>query len=230
VFDFGPDIGDVFLTGGPSIGPGDTTIIWKLQSDTFLSGPGSSAKIPFENIGLSSVSRVPVNIGGRLFDVFIELDPSRPSIGQLDITQDLVDDGTKTPVGTFTYSLITYFIAIFTPQDGETGIFQVINSVDLSSIDGGKWSYNPGPNFVVTPESSNFFVTGCFFAGTKTRGGHTASATVTGTGKTCPPVPEPNPTLGILALGTLGAGLTFKRKLKSSKSTEKEARFKSGRC
>lgn len=35
-------------------------------------------------------------------------------------------------------------------------------------------------------------------------------------------VPEPSSTLSLLALGTLGAGATLKRKLKPSKSTEKE--------
>jgi hypothetical protein len=35
-------------------------------------------------------------------------------------------------------------------------------------------------------------------------------------------VPEPSSTLGLLALGTLGAASTLKRKLKSSQSTEKE--------
>jgi hypothetical protein len=45
---------------------------------------------------------------------------------------------------------------------------------------------------------------------------------------TCPsdaclvPVPEPSSILGFLALGTLGAASTLKRKLKPSKSTEKE--------
>ncbi|GBL14865.1 hypothetical protein MTo_02173 [Microcystis aeruginosa NIES-1211] len=36
------------------------------------------------------------------------------------------------------------------------------------------------------------------------------------------PVPEPTSTLGFLALGTIGAGATLKRKLKSSKPSEKE--------
>lgn len=36
------------------------------------------------------------------------------------------------------------------------------------------------------------------------------------------PVPEPASTISLLALGTLGAASTLKRKLKSSKSTEKE--------
>jgi hypothetical protein len=36
------------------------------------------------------------------------------------------------------------------------------------------------------------------------------------------PVPEPTSTLSLLALGTLGAASTLKRKLKSAKSTEKE--------
>jgi hypothetical protein len=36
------------------------------------------------------------------------------------------------------------------------------------------------------------------------------------------PVPEPTSTLSLLALGTLGAASTIKRKLKSSQSTEKE--------
>jgi predicted Ser/Thr protein kinase len=35
-------------------------------------------------------------------------------------------------------------------------------------------------------------------------------------------VPEPTSTLSLLALGTLGAASTLKRKLKSSQSTEKE--------
>ncbi|NCQ94609.1 MAG: PEP-CTERM sorting domain-containing protein [Microcystis aeruginosa W11-06] len=35
-------------------------------------------------------------------------------------------------------------------------------------------------------------------------------------------VPEPSSILGILAIGTLGAASTLKRKLKSSKLTEKE--------
>ncbi|TRU80252.1 MAG: PEP-CTERM sorting domain-containing protein [Microcystis novacekii Mn_MB_F_20050700_S1] len=38
----------------------------------------------------------------------------------------------------------------------------------------------------------------------------------------CTPIPEPSSTLGFLALGTLGAASTLKRKLKSSKSSEKE--------
>jgi hypothetical protein len=37
-----------------------------------------------------------------------------------------------------------------------------------------------------------------------------------------PPIPEPSAILSLLALGTLGAASTLKRKLKSSKSTEKE--------
>jgi hypothetical protein len=36
-------------------------------------------------------------------------------------------------------------------------------------------------------------------------------------------VPEPSSTLGFLALGTLGAASTLKRKLKSSKSIEEDA-------
>ncbi len=36
------------------------------------------------------------------------------------------------------------------------------------------------------------------------------------------PIPEPTSTLSLLALGTLGAASTLKRKLKPSKSTEKE--------
>ncbi|MDB9388463.1 PEP-CTERM sorting domain-containing protein [Microcystis aeruginosa CS-583] len=36
------------------------------------------------------------------------------------------------------------------------------------------------------------------------------------------PVPEPTSTLSLLALGTLGAASTLKRKLKPSQSTEKE--------
>ncbi|MFM6729394.1 MAG: PEP-CTERM sorting domain-containing protein, partial [Microcystis panniformis] len=35
-------------------------------------------------------------------------------------------------------------------------------------------------------------------------------------------VPEPTSTLSLLALGTLGAASTLKRKLKPSQSTEKE--------
>ncbi|NES64046.1 MAG: PEP-CTERM sorting domain-containing protein [Okeania sp. SIO2D1] len=40
----------------------------------------------------------------------------------------------------------------------------------------------------------------------------------------CPPcpVPEPTSTLAFLTLGTLGAASTLKRKLKSSKSPDKE--------
>ncbi len=38
----------------------------------------------------------------------------------------------------------------------------------------------------------------------------------------CITVPEPSPTLSLLALGTLGAASTLKRKLKPSQSTEKE--------
>jgi hypothetical protein len=36
-------------------------------------------------------------------------------------------------------------------------------------------------------------------------------------------IPEPTSTLGLLAIGTLGAASTLKRKLKPSKSTEKES-------
>jgi len=38
----------------------------------------------------------------------------------------------------------------------------------------------------------------------------------------CKPIPEPSTVLSLLALGTLGAASTFKRKLKPSKSAEKE--------
>jgi len=48
--------------------------------------------------------------------------------------------------------------------------------------------------------------------------------TVSGERRTCGsvPVPEPTSTLSLLALGTIGAGATLKRKLKPSKSTAKE--------
>jgi len=36
------------------------------------------------------------------------------------------------------------------------------------------------------------------------------------------PIPEPTSTIGLLAIGTLGAASTLKRKLKSSRSTQKE--------
>ena len=46
--------------------------------------------------------------------------------------------------------------------------------------------------------------------------------TVSGERRTCGSVPEPTATLSLLALGTIGAGATLKRKLKPSKSTAKE--------
>lgn len=54
--------------------------------------------------------------------------------------------------------------------------------------------------------------------------GNTSGARVLDTGEHEHPVPEPSSILGLLALGTLGARSALKRKLKPSKSTEKETK------
>lgn len=77
-------------------------------------------------------------------------------------------------------------------------------------------SYDPGfiPGFNFIPEQNFFALTSGFQVPASSGGPNSLGLFKV--------VPEPTSTLSLLALGTIGAGSTLKRKLNSSKSTEKE--------
>jgi|NOAtaT_5_FD_contig_61_592458_length_981_multi_7_in_0_out_0_1 hypothetical protein len=86
---------------------------------------------------------------------------------------------------------------------------------DPLSIVNGKIDSLPGMLFSATPFSftpENGFTNTTYFTG---QGNPFTTHDIE-------PIPEPTSTLSLLALGTLGAASTLKRKLKSSKLTEKE--------
>jgi len=82
-------------------------------------------------------------------------------------------------------------------------------------------SGNGGDFNIFASDSSSAAPTGTFYFKITTSVGSGDSLYLTSFAPLAP-VPEPSSLLGLLALGTLGAGATLMRKLKTSKFTEKE--------
>jgi len=104
-------------------------------------------------------------------------------------------------------------ISIETYSFGFTGDVVLDNINFLSSPFIDRWRSNPTIQLLGSLASSKLITSTIDFTQNGTSGIDFTNLE---------PVPEPTSTLSLLALGTLGAASTIKRKLKSSQSTEKE--------
>jgi hypothetical protein len=105
---------------------------------------------------------------------------------------------------TFSYDFSTTPVTI----TKDTNFFGFLFEPVVVGVVDGIYTLPPGSvSFVQHPESSQQF---CVTTSTEE------------TGLQCSTIPEPSSTLSFLAFGILGAGATLKRKLKPSKSKEKE--------
>lgn len=93
-FDFGGPIGLVQLEGNPNPGAPFDTVVRRLE-DADIGGPGEggppAATIQIELVALSLKSVAPVTIGGGQYDLFIDLSPTSPSVGQMVIRHEWND-------------------------------------------------------------------------------------------------------------------------------------------
>lgn len=153
-FNFGPGIGVVDFIGDP-IDPGTLgatdTIVRRLQ-DTEFNGqgthpwdgppqPGTTDTIDIEMVALSLRSAAPVDIGGTMFNVEIDLDPAIASVGSMTLRHEWNDAGQFQ--GTFDSILTIFADALFTPESGGPGAFSVdIDNLVLSSTD-TLWAHHP---------------------------------------------------------------------------------------
>jgi hypothetical protein len=92
LFDFGAPIGPVALTGGFGPGVADT-VVTRLEA-AILPGVGSSDTVAIQMRLLELRSFTPVFVGGSFFDVFVHLDPARPSTGTMAVSHEFPDNGT----------------------------------------------------------------------------------------------------------------------------------------
>ncbi|MBZ0172947.1 MAG: hypothetical protein K8E66_11240 [Phycisphaerales bacterium] len=153
-FNFGPGIGVVNFIGDPldpgTLGATDT-IVRRLQ-DTQFNGqgvhawdgppqPGTTDTIDIELVALSLRSVAPIDIGGAMFNVDIDLDPAIASVGTMTLRHEWNDAGQFQ--GTFDSMLTIFADALFTPVGGGPGSFAVdIDNLALSSTN-TLWAHHP---------------------------------------------------------------------------------------
>lgn len=234
-FDFGPGIGPVSMEGNP-IGPGNTDTIVQRKADAILPGAGSTGIIPIELVQLSLQSVDPVFVIDSFFDVFIELDPDIPSLGQMTVKHDFPDNGTPDAEGTFDSFFDVFFKAEFVPTGGGGGgggTFTIYNMIHLETPpeQPGLWSHEPFPNSVIVeglpgdltanihhppdPGFSDFFIIGSGLGPIPTFPYITEDHPVGGkhnakNAEEIPPVPEPSTAL-LIAGGLLGLSFYGRR-------------------
>ena len=87
-------LGVVEFAGNP-VGPGDTDTVIERQGTPTVDAPGDTDTVEIELVGLSLASVNPVDVGGILYDLHIDLDPALPSLGAIEITlgNDTVPSG-----------------------------------------------------------------------------------------------------------------------------------------
>lgn len=195
-YDFGGEIGIVNLQMKP-VGPGNTNTIRKRLENAYLPEPGSSDSIPIEIVLISTENVEPFKIDGRDYNLFLRTTPGSRSFGKMRITRDSKsEEESGTFGGSFTSSVLCYFIADFTPAVGAEGSFSVSSSIVLETQIPGTWSSRPPSEAIIVagdlkntsanfhtgspPDTSDFYIVGSVFDGQADRGGHTLMASATG--------------------------------------------------
>jgi hypothetical protein len=129
-FNLGPPIGEVEFMGE---GGADTWIERKEDCD-FVDG---KCHVDIEVIKLDLISKAPVNIGGDLYDIDIDLKPNDPSVGEMWINED----------GTFESDFMVHFNANFIALNGGPERNPVMLWKDF--IGGGKWRPDDNGNLIL---------------------------------------------------------------------------------
>ena len=150
LFDFGPGVGVVALTG--AFGPGVAdTIVTRLR-DADLPAVGSSDLVPIQMRLLELRSVAPAFVGVSFFDVFVHLDPTMRSLGSMTISHDFPYNGTPAAEGTFTSSLTVNFVADFVPTLGNPNPgMSASGSLALTTPGPLPWSHEPPPGALIVP-------------------------------------------------------------------------------
>lgn len=134
-FNFGT--GAIAFNGSPLdttlLGLTDTIIERTANANLVPGGPG--ATVPISVVALSLKSQAPVNIGGVLFNVFVNLNSSPPSTGTATIFENASGNG-----GTFTSNFTENLVVTFVPVSGGSS-FTVGSSLTFSGS--GAWTNTP---------------------------------------------------------------------------------------
>jgi hypothetical protein len=193
---------------------------------------------PLAQIGVMSSNGVFLNNPGANFDlgeISIDL---QPGINTFRLFGDFTSPGNTH------YGAILFFEGVSTPPqiavfnaNGGTGNFsiQAAGTQVMGGANGGLFfDIAPGTSLYTAPDGSSVEVIGftidsitpgtdmVSFLKIGANGINDTTATLSLKFTPANAVPEPTSTLSLLALGTLGAASTLKRKLKPSQSTEKE--------
>ena len=145
--------GRVDLKSKP-IGPGSTdTIVERFGT----LDDGQTGSIPVELVALSLVSVDPVDVGvGMFFDVFVTLDPSRPSLGEIIILSH--DDGPGPDEGGGEFeSFFDVFVQVDFVDPATGRIVETAFLEDFLGPELNRWSHTPQPGTLPNKDAGNFF-------------------------------------------------------------------------
>lgn len=136
----------VTFVGNPRSGNAYDTAITRLDDVSIK--PGQSGKTRLQMSELSLKSDKPIAIKGQQYNVLVTLDPGKPSMGTMTLTEDANASGT----GTFTSSFDQiHFVVAFEPlEQGEK-----LPEIHLSSALINDGSELPGGQWVSDPKQAN---------------------------------------------------------------------------
>jgi hypothetical protein len=181
-------VGIVPLMGIPSFAYGADTVIQRTADVTLPDAIGGTAMVSAHLAGLTLESAAPVNIGGSFFDIFVTLDPSQSSTGQLTLTQTALEGTPTSPEGTLT-SFFDFFVDISAvPVGGGPPAFSTTSEFQLS-----------GSGFWNDPDDGAQFLNG------------PVQDCEPGSCHDATQVPEPG-SVGLLLTAILGCGFGLKRR------------------
>ncbi len=183
-----------FPLRGRPIGPGNTdTIVARMGGLP----PGGLGPIPAELVALSLESIAPLPMGTSFFDVFVDLNPAIPSLGQINVTSHVDPAG-----GTFD-SFFDVFARVTLTDTMNPANQMVVLRQDRITSTGSPWSHMRPRNY---PENRQY-PSGGFYPGVLPGTGVPVGINHTGPHPhTDPSTPEPASAL-LLVIGALGLGL-----------------------
>jgi hypothetical protein len=163
-----PNLGVIRFHGKP-FGPGNTDTIYRRLEDVNLStGFNSPETIPIELTRLSVQSILPVNIGGTLYDMWIQLTPGERSLGEMTFVWEFPEDGTTLPKGIFHKNINIHFTAEFSLAGTNTIVPELtfVHSIYIATVRPGTWCFTPWYNSVQVNDpidpmnnTTNLFIT-----------------------------------------------------------------------